>query len=78
MTMNNTQVDEKRPIEMVEDVDNKREFSVMDAEKGQPTEELDRFGAHKKTDPVEIALVRKLDIYIMVSFSPTTPCNLLK
>lgn len=29
-------------------------------------EEVDQFGSHKKTDPVEIALVKKLDWYIMV------------
>ncbi|KAH7372088.1 putative MFS transporter [Cadophora sp. MPI-SDFR-AT-0126] len=28
-------------------------------------ENLDRFGSHVKTDPAEIALVRKLDIYMM-------------
>jgi hypothetical protein len=29
-------------------------------------EQVDRFGAHAKTDPREIKLVRKLDRYIMV------------
>jgi hypothetical protein len=34
-------------------------FPVMD--------KVDKFGAHAKTDPREIALVKKLDWYIMVS-----------
>lgn len=32
-------------------------------------EHVDRFGAHEKTDPKEIALVKKLDRWIMVSSS---------
>lgn len=28
---------------------------------------LDEFGAHAKVDPAEIALVRKLDLWMMVS-----------
>lgn len=32
----------------------------------QANENLDKFGASAKTDPREIALVRKLDWYIMV------------
>lgn len=31
------------------------------------TTEYDRFGSAKKTDPKEIKLVRKIDIYMMVS-----------
>lgn len=54
---------------VVEHVDNKFEPSVIDPEK--PTiVGFDRFGAHAKTDPVEIALVRKLDLFIMVSSLP--------
>lgn len=34
-------------------------------EKGNATAELDYSGAHKKTDPREIALVKKLDRWIM-------------
>lgn len=30
-------------------------------------DKVDKFGAHAKTDPREIKLVRKLDYYIMVS-----------
>jgi len=32
--------------------------------------ERDGFGARKKVDPVEIKLVRKIDLYMMVSQSP--------
>jgi hypothetical protein len=35
-------------------------------EKAQNGEVLDEFGAHAKTDPKEIALVKKLDWYILV------------
>lgn len=31
-------------------------------------EKTDQFGAKAKTDPAEIKLVRKLDMYILVSF----------
>ena len=52
----------------VEHVDNKFEPSVFEAEKGvENGEQLDRFGAWAKSNPLEIALVRKLDIYMMVS-----------
>ena len=36
-------------------------------------ESMDEFGAHAKTDPREIALVKKLDRYIMVSFYLSYP-----
>ncbi|CAG9946257.1 unnamed protein product [Clonostachys rosea f. rosea IK726] len=39
--------------------------SVLDYEKPSQTEERDWTGTAKKTDPEEIALVRKLDIWIM-------------
>ena len=32
----------------------------------KPAPNVDHFGAAKKTDPVEIRLVKKLDMYIMV------------
>lgn len=36
-------------------------------EKKAPTmDKVDEFGAHAKTDPKEIALVRKLDMHILV------------
>lgn len=35
--------------------------------KSTDEEKVDEFGAHKKTDPKEIALVRKLDTYMLVS-----------
>lgn len=60
--------DEKN-MGVVEHIDDKFEPSIIDPEK--PTVVgFDRFGAHAKTDPVEIALVRKLDLFIMVSFLP--------
>lgn len=33
----------------------------------------DKFGSVAKTDPKEIALVRKLDLYLMVRMYPPTP-----
>jgi hypothetical protein len=50
---------------VVEHIDNKPEALIVDPEKA-PVVEFDRFGAHAKTDPKEIALVRKLDMFIMV------------
>lgn len=39
-----------------------------DVQKGEPFDEkVDEFGAVAKSDPKEIALVRKLDWYMMVS-----------
>jgi hypothetical protein len=50
--------DKRNDAEMFEDVG---------PEKPIPTaEKYDRFGAHEKTDPKEIALVKKLDRWIMV------------
>lgn len=39
-------------------------------------EKVDHFGAHTKTDPKEIALVRKLDIYMLVSSVLSNPPRL--
>lgn len=36
-----------------------------DQKRDHPVEDLDYSGAHEKTDPKEIALVRKLDRWIM-------------
>lgn len=36
------------------------------------SEAIDKFGSHAKTDPKEIALVRKLDLYLMVSWITIT------
>lgn len=33
----------------------------------QQLQNIDEFGAHKKTDPAEIALVRRMDWFILVS-----------
>jgi hypothetical protein len=62
-------VDEKA-MASIEHVDNKLDLSDPDAEKAlRANEHLDRFGSHAKVDPGEIALVRKLDIHIMVCSS---------
>jgi hypothetical protein len=37
--------------------------------KSTDEEKVDEFGAHAKTDPKEIALVRKLDMYMLVKVS---------
>lgn len=59
------QVDEKN---IVEHIDNKTTPSVNEIdEKDGVHRELDQFGAWAKSDPKEIALVKKLDMYIMVS-----------
>lgn len=39
-----------------------------DMMKPTDVEQHDKFGSHAKTDPKEIALVKKLDMYLMVSF----------
>ena len=47
-----------------------------DIQKVVPTvEKTDYSGAHEKTDPKEIALVKKLDRWIMVSLSNATSIN---
>ena len=43
--------------------------SVAKPNDGSP-QELDKFGGYKKSDPKEIALVRKLDLWMMVSLLP--------
>ena len=45
---------------------------TLDEEGKTPSLKIDYSGAHEKTDPAEIKLVRKLDLWIMVS---TTPCS---
>ena len=53
--------------------------SVIDkVEKAHNNGNVDKFGAAEKTDPKEIALVRKLDTYMMVCItekSPLSPAN---
>ncbi|KAH8811216.1 major facilitator superfamily domain-containing protein [Xylogone sp. PMI_703] len=46
-------------IETQDNNDNEQALKIPEIEK------VDQFGAHAKTDPKEIALVRKLDIYIL-------------
>jgi hypothetical protein len=62
---------DNKTIEVVEHVDNKFEPSISDPEKPAAVG-VDRFGARAKTDPEEIALVRKLDYFMMVSASVLT------
>lgn len=38
-------------------------------------EKVDEFGSHTKTDPLEIALVRKLDWFMLVSWALLLDCN---
>lgn len=38
-------------------------------EKMPNIEKVDKFGSHAKTDPYEIALVKRLDRYMLVRFS---------
>lgn len=61
--MQTTTVDEK-PMALVEHAEDKLDLS--DQKAFQTIDQLDRFGSHAKIDPVEIALVRKLDIHMMV------------
>ena len=42
-------------------------YAVVDEEGKTARARLDYSGAHEKTDPAEIKLVRKLDTWIMVS-----------
>jgi hypothetical protein len=53
------------------------EAEVEEIEKPVPrVEKTDYSGAHEKTDPKEIALVRKLDKWIMVSHPANTTSSL--
>lgn len=61
--MQTTTVDEK-PMALVEHAEDKLDLS--DQKALQAIDQLDRFGSHAKIDPAEIALVRKLDIHMMV------------
>lgn len=53
--------DDKNNISHVEDREND------DFQKAPVNDRVDEFGAATKTDPKEIALVKKLDWYMMVS-----------
>ncbi|TVY38349.1 putative transporter [Lachnellula subtilissima] len=64
--MGSAVIDEKIPMGAVEHVDDKREPSILDPEKSVVVREgPDRFGAYAKTDLLEIALVRKIDLIMM-------------
>lgn len=56
---NLTTIDSEKPR------DTQAEFAALDQEKASDNEIVDYSGAHEKTDPAEIALVRKLDRWIM-------------
>jgi len=70
-------IKDDKTMEVVEHIDHKFEPSLADPEKSIGAE-VYKFGAHAKTDPVEIALVRKLDTFIMVSFGMTTSSRYLQ
>lgn len=55
--------DEKSPqMERIEHIE------TTDADLVKPKmEKVDEFGAHSKTDPKEIAVVKKIDFYMLVS-----------
>lgn len=61
--MQTTTVDEK-PMAAVEHAEN--DLNLSDQKVLQANDQLDRFGSYAKVDPAEIALVRKLDIHMMV------------
>jgi hypothetical protein len=71
-----TTVDEKKDIadaNYVERVDTHEDLSLAKVEQDA---KLDAFGARSKTNPEEIALVKKLDRTILVSISSSTEaCN---
>lgn len=49
-------------------------MSSDEPQKPMPTvEKVDYSGAHEKTDPREIALVKKLDLWIMVCWTDKMP-----
>jgi hypothetical protein len=54
----------------------KTELSTVESIDDQPKQpsydKIDEFGAHTKTDPKEISLVKKLDLYILVSSSTSS------
>ncbi|OBT65087.1 hypothetical protein VE03_05197 [Pseudogymnoascus sp. 23342-1-I1] len=60
--MQTTTTDEK-PMASVEHAENN--LDLADQKVLQNNDQLDRFGSYAKVDPVEIALVRKLDIHMM-------------
>jgi hypothetical protein len=62
LLQSNTEKDEniKPQMEQVESLSVDEGFTKSNSEK------VDRFGAHEKTNPKEIALVKKLDVYILV------------
>lgn len=47
-------------------------IEAQDNDHDEKVQKTDEFGAHAKTDPKEIALVRKLDMYMLVSLAVKT------
>lgn len=47
-------------------------IEAHDNDHDEKFQKKDEFGAHTKTDPREIALVRKLDMYMLVSLAIKT------
>lgn len=62
--MATTDVKNERPLEV-----ERAASPFNDGEMKDRFQDVDEFGAHRKTDPAEIALVRKLDLFIIVSIS---------
>ena len=59
--------EQTKPKSSVELVD--RVIMIEEPLKTQHGVELDKFGAAAKTDPAEIALVKKIDLYMLVSMT---------
>lgn len=67
MTSSSEPTKTKASVELVDRI------SVIDEPlKPQYDGELDKFGAAAKTDPAEIALVKKIDLHMMVSLMSST------
>jgi hypothetical protein len=65
--MNGIQLPDDKVVRLPEKTELSRVESVDDQSKELSYEKVDEFGAHTKTDPKEISLVKKLDFYILVS-----------
>jgi hypothetical protein len=66
MNVERNVMSKKNSSEKIELVETNETFAKAETTKGD-TEKLDYSGAHAKTSPAEIKLVRKLDLWIMVS-----------
>lgn len=68
----NTNTNTDADINQIERADTNQEGLFQ---KSQGAENIDEFGAHAKTDPKEIALVRKLDMHILVCTQLASPLS---